>query len=181
MPLNVNGRVCFPYSVCFGLAGLLVVYGIAPFTKFITGWISPIMYELFSLIFMGLVAVDTAITVSALTDFSRTIISVQNSFNNYMSEFVNEVQEKKREADEKAQERKREGLSIEERLKSGMSFEDRKRSIKASTERAIDSMGTLKKSALARAQGFRNQKIEKRYLEEFSESLKNKLSRKNKK
>ena len=69
------------------------------------------MYELFSLIFMGLVAVDTAITVSALTDFSRTIINVQNSFNNYMSEFVNEVQEKKREADEKAQERKREGLS----------------------------------------------------------------------
>ena len=42
-------------------------------------------------------------------------------------------------------------------------------------------MGTLKKYELARAQGFRNQKIEKRYLEEFSESLKNKLSRKNKK
>ena len=70
---------------------------------------------------------------------------------------------------------------LQERLKSGMSFEDRKRSIKASTERTIDSMGTLKKSALARAQGFRNPKIEKRYLEEFSESLKNKLSRKNKK
>ena len=141
------------------------------FTKFITGWISPIMYELFSLIFMGLVAVDTAITVSALTDFSRTIINVQNSFNNYMSEFVNEVQEKKREADEKAQERKREGLSIEERLKSGMSFEDRKRSIKASTERAIDSMGTLKKSALARAQGFRNQRLKKDILRNSQKAL----------
>ena len=33
MPLNINGRVCFPYSVGFGVAGLIVVYFIAPFTK----------------------------------------------------------------------------------------------------------------------------------------------------
>lgn len=26
MPLNINGRVCFPYSVGFGVAGLIVVY-----------------------------------------------------------------------------------------------------------------------------------------------------------
>lgn len=45
MPLNINGRVCFPYSVGFGVAGLIVVYFIAPFTKFITGWMSPIWYE----------------------------------------------------------------------------------------------------------------------------------------
>ncbi len=38
MPLNINGRVCFPYSVGFGVAGLIVVYFIAPFTKLITGW-----------------------------------------------------------------------------------------------------------------------------------------------
>ena len=29
MPLNINGRVCFPYSVGFGVAGLIVVYFIA--------------------------------------------------------------------------------------------------------------------------------------------------------
>ena len=33
MPLNINGRVCFPYSVGFGVAGLIVVYFIAPFTN----------------------------------------------------------------------------------------------------------------------------------------------------
>lgn len=48
MPLNINGRVCFPYSVGFGVAGLIVVYFIAPFTKLITGWMSPIWYEFFS-------------------------------------------------------------------------------------------------------------------------------------
>ena len=46
MPLNINGRVCFPYSVGFGVAGLIVVYFIAPFTKLITGWMSPIWMRL---------------------------------------------------------------------------------------------------------------------------------------
>ena len=96
MPLNINGRVCFPYSVGFGVAGLIVVYFIAPFTKFITGWMSPIWYEFFSLLLMGFLAVDTAITVSALTDFSRTIVNLQNNFNTYMDEVVEEVKERKK-------------------------------------------------------------------------------------
>ena len=61
MPLNINGRVCFPYSVGFGVAGLIVVYFIAPFTKFITGWMSPIWYEFFSLLLMGFLAVDLSL------------------------------------------------------------------------------------------------------------------------
>ena len=100
MPLNINGRVCFPYSVGFGVAGLIVVYFIAPFTKLITGWMSPIWYEFFSLLLMGFLAVDTAITVSALTDFSRTIVNLQNNFNTYMDEVVEEVTERKKAAAE---------------------------------------------------------------------------------
>ena len=176
-PLNINGRVCFPYSVGFGVAGLLVVYVIAPFTKSITGWMSPIWYEFFSLVFMGLVSIDTAITVSALTDFSRTIVTMQQNFNTYMDEFVAEVQERKREADEKAEERaeekSQERAAFLEELKKG-------RRIKAGTERMLDSMGALKKSALNRAQGFRNPKVESRYFETFTESLKERLSKKKK-
>ena len=52
---------------------------------------SPIWYEFFSLLLMGFLAVDTAITVSALTDFSRTIVNLQNNFNTYMDEVVEEV------------------------------------------------------------------------------------------
>jgi len=164
MPLNINGRVCFPYSVGFGVAGLIVVYFIAPFTKLITGWMSPIWYEFFSLFLMGLLAVDTAITVSALTDFSRTIVNLQNNFNTYMDEVVEEVKERKKAADERAEERSQElAEAVEERRK-------RKR-IRASADRVIDSMGALKKSALNRAQGFRNPKVENRYLDTFTESL----------
>ena len=170
MPLNINGRVCFPYSVGFGVAGLIVVYFIAPFTKLITGWMSPIWYEFFSLLLMGFLAVDTAITVSALTDFSRTIVNLQNNFNTYMDEVVEEVKERKKAADEKSQERSQELVeAVEERRK-------RKR-IRASADRVIDSMGALKKSALNRAQGFRNPKVENRYLETFTESLKERFKR----
>lgn len=170
MPLNINGRVCFPYSVGFGVAGLIVVYFIAPFTKFITGWMSPIWYEFFSLLLMGFLAVDTAITVSALTDFSRTIVNLQNNFNTYMDEVVEEVKERKKAADERSQERSQElAEAVEERRK-------RKR-IRASADRVIDSMGALKKSALNRAQGFRNPKVENRYLETFTESLKERFKR----
>lgn len=47
VPLNINGRVCFPASVGFGVAGLLVIYVIAPATKDATQWITPILMELF--------------------------------------------------------------------------------------------------------------------------------------
>ena len=170
-PLNINGRVCFPYSVGFGVAGLLVVYLIAPFTKFITRWMSPIWYEFFGLLFMGFLAVDTAITVAALTDFSRTIVTMQNNFNTYMDELVAEVQEKKREADEKADIKSQERAAFIDELKKG-------KRIKAGTERMLDSMGALKKSALNRAQGFRNPKVENKYFEVFTESLKDRLKKK---
>ena len=69
---------------------------------------SPIWYEFFSLLLMGFLAVDTAITVSALTDFSRTIVNLQNNFNTYMDEVVEEVKERKKAADERSQERSQE-------------------------------------------------------------------------
>lgn len=167
-PLNINGRVCFLYSVGFGVAGLLVVYFIAPFTKFITSWMSPILYELFGLLFMGVLSVDTAITVAALTDFSRTIATMQKNFNTYMDEFVAEVQEKKREADEKAD------LKSQERAAA---IEEHYKNARASAERIVDSMGILKKSALNRAKGFKNPKTENKYFEVFTESLKERLKK----
>ena len=53
----------------------------------------------------------------------------------------------------------------------------KRKRIRASADRVIDSMGALKKSALNRAQGFRNPKVENRYLETFTESLKERFKR----
>ena len=32
-PFNINGKICLPYSIIFGLAGLLVIYRLVPFIK----------------------------------------------------------------------------------------------------------------------------------------------------
>lgn len=32
-PFNINGRICLPYSLAFGLAGMLVIYKLVPFVK----------------------------------------------------------------------------------------------------------------------------------------------------
>ena len=32
-PFNINGRICLPYSLVFGLSGLFVIYKLVPFVK----------------------------------------------------------------------------------------------------------------------------------------------------
>ena len=81
MPLNIKGRVCFPCSVGFGFAGILVVYVILPFTSKMTGWMSPIVTELFGLIFMAVIAADTTLTVSALTQFAKSVEAAEAAWN----------------------------------------------------------------------------------------------------
>ncbi len=88
MPLNINGRVCLPYSICFGVAGLLIVYIMVPFIKDITSWISPLGYELSALIFMSIMSMDIAFTVSALTDFENSVMAMEEALNAQMDSFV---------------------------------------------------------------------------------------------
>lgn len=105
VPLNINGRVCFPASVGFGVAGLLVIYVIAPATKDATQWITPILMELFSLIFMALLAADATLTVSALTGFERNVAAMEEALNQHMEQFVSTVQQKSQAAGEALEEK----------------------------------------------------------------------------
>lgn len=171
-PLNINGRVCFPYSVAFGLAGLLVIYYIAPFTKWMTSWMGPISFELFGLIFMGLVAIDTTLTVSALTDFSHNVVAMEDSLNRRMDEFFNGVFDKKAEA----------ALAVENVKSSAeaMLQEERTRLTKENMEQLVDSMGALRKSALKRVKGYRHPKVETSRMDMLFDEMKSKLNIKKK-
>ncbi len=152
MPLNIKGRVCLPYTICFALAGLLGVYVLIPFFLKITTWISPILFELFALIFVALMAMDTALTVSALSDFSRKVAAAEEAFNERMSARVDSLMEGLQEAKESAEEFK---------------F--------ANVVSDIQKMGGLSKSALKRVKGFSHPKIEKNRLDEILEAIKRKV------
>lgn len=162
IPLNIHGRVCLPASIGFGVAGLIVVYGIAPLTRQMVGWISPAWMEALSLVFMAVVAADTTLTVSALTHFEQDVIAFEATVNQHMEDLVNTIQEKTQEA-------------------SANFAEERARFSREHLERSIQNMGKTHRSALRRVKGFRScdQDREKReYSRELVlESIKKYISR----
>ncbi len=89
LPLNIHGRISFFTSLGFGVAGLLVVYYISPFTETAMGYLSPIVIEFLALIFCFLFAVDLTLTVNALLHFDRVITNIESSFNKNMEMVVN--------------------------------------------------------------------------------------------
>ena len=142
VPLNIHGRVCLPASIGFGIAGLIVVYGIAPFTNRIIGWIPPSWMEFLSLILMAVVAADTTLTVSVLTHFEQNVVALESTLNQHMEQFVSSIQEKTQEA-------------------SANFAEERARFSRENLERVIQNMEKTHRLALKRVQGFRSSDKEK--------------------
>lgn len=94
LPLNLHGRISLFTSLGFGLAGLLVVYAIAPFTENAVGHIIPIAIELLSFCFIFVFAVDLTLTVTALYHFDKMVIHMENSFNQSMESIVDSTVER---------------------------------------------------------------------------------------
>jgi uncharacterized membrane protein len=159
MPLNINGRVCFPCSVGFGCAGLLVVYVIAPFTQNMTRNITPIAMEAFSLMFMAMIAADVTLTVSALTDFERRVAALDTALNQHMEQMVSNVQEKKQAA---------ETAFAEERMRFS----------KERMEQTVASMGNAHRMAVSRVCGFRNTRADKQRMEDMLGRIKSRVPKK---
>jgi uncharacterized membrane protein len=159
MPLNINGRVCFPCSVGFGCAGLLVVYVIAPFTQNMTASITPIVMEALSLLFMAMISADVTLTVSALTDFERNVAALDTALNQHMEQVVNNVQEKKQEA---------EAAFAEERMRFS----------KERMEQTVASMGNVHRMAVSRVRGFRNTRADKERMEDILGRIKLRVPKK---
>lgn len=132
MPLNIKGRVCLPCSIGFGFAGVLIVYGIAPVVSRATEGIPPIGYEFLALLFMCILSIDVALTVSALTDFEKRIAIFEELLNQHMEQFVETAVEKRRA--------------------------ERERFSKESMERALRALGGNSRRALSRIKGFRPSK-----------------------
>lgn len=88
VPLNIKGRVSVPTSCGFGLAGLLVVYVLAPICADISKIVPEIAFELLALILAILFAIDMTLTVSTLTNFDKRVNEIDSAINDYMTELV---------------------------------------------------------------------------------------------
>ena len=82
---NINGRVCLPASIGFGLAGILVVRVVLPLVSNMTLNTHPLLLEALSLIFMLLFGMDLALTVSTLTNFTKNLERIEKEINDQIA------------------------------------------------------------------------------------------------
>ncbi len=82
-PLNINGRVCLPASLAFGVAGVIIVRYFFPVVLMAENKLGkyPVMTELVSLIFMAVFAADLVLTVQSLTDLLSKVEAAEKEFN----------------------------------------------------------------------------------------------------
>lgn len=94
LPLNVHGRISLLTSLGFGVAGVLIVYAIAPFFEGLMDYIPAIAVELMSLCLLFLLAVDLTVTVTALYRFDQIVIRADEAFNQGMTTLVGGVMQR---------------------------------------------------------------------------------------
>lgn len=62
--LNINGFVCFLSALCFGIGGLLIIYGIIPLVKVIKKYVQEKKLKILLIAITSLFLLDIGITMS---------------------------------------------------------------------------------------------------------------------
>lgn len=96
VPFNIKGRICLFASLGFGVAGLVVSYYIHPFTTRLVDRLNPLNIEFLAMICMGVIAADTALTVSALINFEQKMVHLEEKINGHMDSVVRILRKKSR-------------------------------------------------------------------------------------
>ena len=81
LPLNVNGRIALPVTLCFGAAGVVIVRYILPLIGEAGSMIPPLAWEAASLVLMALFAADFALTEAELNALLQKMQNAENEFN----------------------------------------------------------------------------------------------------
>lgn len=80
LPLNLDGRICVPAAMCFGVGGLAIVYVALPLVRAVNAAVDPLVFEVAALVLMALLAADTTLAVCALTEVLAAVERIQGNF-----------------------------------------------------------------------------------------------------
>lgn len=86
IPLNINGRVCLPCSIGFGLAGVLILNGLHPYVSRLTDMIPLYWQEPVALLLMAVFAADCALTADSLIALNEKLESTIKAIDSSISE-----------------------------------------------------------------------------------------------
>ena len=88
---NVNGRICLPASLGFGVAGVLIIYVINPLILPLLESIPSLTRVWISVLLIGIFVVDFVFTVSHLNGKSHSVETKYEAFNSYMDTKIGNV------------------------------------------------------------------------------------------
>lgn len=81
IPLNINGRICMPASIGFGMAGVFIVKYLIPAVENVRMMVKPGAYELLALIFAIILGADLALTEASLSSLLKRVEEMHLDFN----------------------------------------------------------------------------------------------------
>ncbi|MGP1441551.1 MAG: putative ABC transporter permease [Anaerovoracaceae bacterium] len=81
MPLNINGRICLPVSIAFGLTGVLTVNFVLPQFELMHEKIPFAVYELSAIVFAMIFGADFALTEAGLSSLLKNVNRMHEEFN----------------------------------------------------------------------------------------------------
>lgn len=83
-PFNIQGRICLPASIGFGIAGLIIVYIINPFVFNLIFSIPEWLVDLLSVIFVIIFTIDLTLTLSVLSKLVDKTQDIYKNINKYL-------------------------------------------------------------------------------------------------
>ena len=148
-PLNLNGRICLPASLGFGLAGLIIIYVINPrLVPFIEA-LPDTFVEVLSIILTILFTVDLTMTVSIISGFENRVEAMDNFINEHMDVLVANYLDESKGLNNKF-------YNAVDRIDEG-----RKRLINDRIDKTINSMDRVYHETLSRIKGYRGKNASK--------------------
>ena len=141
-PLNLNGRICLPASIGFGIAGVIIIYGINPvLIPFLNG-LNDTLVDILSLICTVIFTADLTVTVSALSGFAERVEAMDGFINEQMDLLVGSITDESKGIG-------RHFYSAVDKVE-----EARKRLISDRMERVLGPIGSLHSLSLSKIKGF---------------------------
>ncbi len=92
MPLNIQGRICLPVSICFGLAGVAIVKWLLPFVAGLHQTVPEVVYIVSGLVLAGIFGADFALTEASLSSLLKDVEKMHTEFCEKSQERYEKVQ-----------------------------------------------------------------------------------------
>ena len=149
-PLNLNGRICLPASLGFGLAGLVIIYVINPWLTPLIDRIPDTLAQIIAYLLVILMTVDLTVTVSIISGFENRFEAMDNFINEHMDVLVANYLDENKGLNNKF-------YNAVDRIDEG-----RKRLINDRIDRTVNSMNRIYHETLSRIKGYRGKNASKR-------------------